>query len=575
MAVKLAKPKVTFNLASVVQGRLEAFRDARAAAQTQSEAEFYKAVNESGMSLSDQLAFRKAQLDKEKGRDVNDHEYIDSLKKEVSNLTKQVRFEKIRNTYYDSQKSVGAGLESLQAHLGILQNLYNSENDPDMKKELQQQILSTQQDLTKANEDALNNEVTFAQKDQSIDLLDKAITDVGNAKAAALGAGNPDKASALDLKMQALKQTKQVVQVQNQITQLSINKAKKASAVGYLQSLNDTVANSDSSTPVVINGTRYDSPQAYWTGQRDQYIATNFFSDLNQEYSNFSKSVAQVNGMVPDGVLKNIQSDFQQFATRPEMAPYLSRLEVVRTDTLANAIDLTAKAIQNKFATDQDAQTAISSLEDLQTKYGISTVPYIQSVMKEYGQQQGQFIQGLTSTVSDLVSQGKTYSDAVATVIGSVKNKEGKLIANQVSNQDLTTKKPEDILKSAPENTAKALTPPAVGNPAAPQAQSNPQTPAQSAGVTTPPAGAAPPGLQMPMDTNANPQLPNNPINTPANQNANPRTYVVAAGDTLSGISKKLLGDPLKYSQIFEANRDILTNPNQIKAGQTLKIPST
>lgn len=577
MAVTLPQTRVSFNLGNAVNARLAAFRDARASAQTKAESEFYKAVNENGMTLSDQLAFRKAQLEKEEGRGVTDPDYITSLKKEISDLSKQARFEKIRSIYQSSQKSVASGITNLQTHLDILQGQYNSENDPQMKQELQQQILATQKDLTKSNEDALTNEVTYAQNDKSVDLLNKTITDVGNAKAQALGSGNTEKASALDLKIQALKQTLQVVNVQNQITKLSINKAKKASAVGYLQSLADTVADSDSSTPVVINGTRYDSAQAYWTGQRDQYIATNFFGDLSQEYTNYSKSVGQVNGSIPDSVLKSIQSDFQQFAQRPEMAPYLSRLEVVRTDTLANAIDLTAKAIQNKYTTDQDAQTAISQLEDLQTKYGISTVPYIQSVMKDYGQNQGSFIQGLTSTVSDLVSQGKSYTDAVNTVLSSVKNKEGKLIANNVSSQDLATKSPGDILKGAPESTAKSLTPPAVGTtPGQQPAQTNPQTPGQAAGVTTAPTTPpAPTGLQMPTDTNANPNLPNNPINTSVNQNANPGSYVVAAGDTLSGISKKLLGDPLKYSQIFEANRDILANPNQIKAGQTLKIPKS
>lgn len=49
--------------------------------------------------------------------------------------------------------------------------------------------------------------------------------------------------------------------------------------------------------------------------------------------------------------------------------------------------------------------------------------------------------------------------------------------------------------------------------------------------------------------------------------------YTVVAGDTLSGISKKFYGDAKQYQKIFEANRDILTNPDQIKPGQSLKIP--
>ena len=52
-----------------------------------------------------------------------------------------------------------------------------------------------------------------------------------------------------------------------------------------------------------------------------------------------------------------------------------------------------------------------------------------------------------------------------------------------------------------------------------------------------------------------------------------PRTYTVAAGDSLSKIAKKLYGDASKWKRIFEANRDILKNPDLIHPGQVLKIP--
>jgi nucleoid-associated protein YgaU len=52
------------------------------------------------------------------------------------------------------------------------------------------------------------------------------------------------------------------------------------------------------------------------------------------------------------------------------------------------------------------------------------------------------------------------------------------------------------------------------------------------------------------------------------------RSYTVQSGDTLSKISKQFYGDANKYMQIFEANRDVLTDPNMIKVGQVLKIPA-
>lgn len=52
-----------------------------------------------------------------------------------------------------------------------------------------------------------------------------------------------------------------------------------------------------------------------------------------------------------------------------------------------------------------------------------------------------------------------------------------------------------------------------------------------------------------------------------------PKLYEVAAGDSLSKIAKKFYGDANKYMKIFEANKDQLKDPDQIKPGQKLKIP--
>ena len=52
------------------------------------------------------------------------------------------------------------------------------------------------------------------------------------------------------------------------------------------------------------------------------------------------------------------------------------------------------------------------------------------------------------------------------------------------------------------------------------------------------------------------------------------RTYTVKPGDTLSKIAKEMYGDPNEYQKIFDANRDQLRDPNQIRPGQQLKMPA-
>ena len=60
----------------------------------------------------------------------------------------------------------------------------------------------------------------------------------------------------------------------------------------------------------------------------------------------------------------------------------------------------------------------------------------------------------------------------------------------------------------------------------------------------------------------------------PNAKQAQQTTYTVKSGDTLSKIAKEHLGDASAYMKIFEANKDQLNDPDKIKPGQVLKIPS-
>lgn len=58
----------------------------------------------------------------------------------------------------------------------------------------------------------------------------------------------------------------------------------------------------------------------------------------------------------------------------------------------------------------------------------------------------------------------------------------------------------------------------------------------------------------------------------PAEDDA-PVFHTVEKGDTLSAIARKYLGDANKYHQIFEANKPMLKDPDEIYPGQVLRIP--
>ena len=49
--------------------------------------------------------------------------------------------------------------------------------------------------------------------------------------------------------------------------------------------------------------------------------------------------------------------------------------------------------------------------------------------------------------------------------------------------------------------------------------------------------------------------------------------HTVASGDTLWAVAEKVYGDGSRYTEIFEANKPMLTNPDLIFPGQVLRCP--
>ena len=49
--------------------------------------------------------------------------------------------------------------------------------------------------------------------------------------------------------------------------------------------------------------------------------------------------------------------------------------------------------------------------------------------------------------------------------------------------------------------------------------------------------------------------------------------YEIKSGDTLGAVAKHFYGKASLYTRIFEANRDIVDDPNTIYPGQKIRIP--
>lgn len=63
--------------------------------------------------------------------------------------------------------------------------------------------------------------------------------------------------------------------------------------------------------------------------------------------------------------------------------------------------------------------------------------------------------------------------------------------------------------------------------------------------------------------------------NAQENEDSTVQEYTIQSGDTLSAIARQFYGDAGKYMIIFEANRDILSDPDTIYPGQVIRIPAS
>jgi nucleoid-associated protein YgaU len=66
-------------------------------------------------------------------------------------------------------------------------------------------------------------------------------------------------------------------------------------------------------------------------------------------------------------------------------------------------------------------------------------------------------------------------------------------------------------------------------------------------------------------------------VTTTAARTGSPSTvsnYSVRSGDSLSAIAKAQLGDSSRWREIYNLNKDVISNPNKIYPGQSLVMPS-
>ena len=584
MAINIEPTKISSDLNIIVIGAISAVKKTRSTEQARKEAEFQRAIAD-GMSYEDQVSFREKQLQEEKESSFSDIEYVSRLEKSVADTKKLSRFTKYRQRYADTLTELSSGKINEQQYLDTLKSSLNGIIDPDLRLEIQNDIVEAEKLMKEYNDTILGNQVKKAKFDGTQKVLNDAMTSVRSARAQALISDNQDDVTAYDETLAALESQLFGVRAQDAISNFQVQSSTRGtSPIEKLTFINSQFTNADPNRAIRIGDVSYRSAQEFWNLERNAFLSGSsqtfgdFFNELQTYVDNQVNSATVRTGFPPQFVLDDVVNTFNSLKSRPEVAPFVNRFDIIQSTVMANAVDKFAKKVIDAADATQQYDFAINQLKNLGEKYGVSTEVYTSSLFDR--------VRGLEN--AGLIPEG--------TAAG---------IAPKINLEVPEIKKPEPPAPITTPAPAKAVTP-TGGAPA---------TPAQG-GVRVVETGdtlgaiAEKAGLTLQQVLEANPQFRANPnlirpgdqvnipsaaqekpvvptqTSTPASQPAPttttptptpalaPETTVqatrkVISGDTLSGIAKDA-GKTL--SQILELNPQYKNNPDLIKPGEDIKL---
>lgn len=160
-------------------------------------------------------------------------------------------------------------------------------------------------------------------------------------------------------------------------------------------------------------------------------------------------------------------------------------------------------------------------------------------------------LQARITKLEDLVAKNTNFTRIIADTSSQIDSQmhTAELLASQI-HDDLDASLTDDSLKQLIQQ----------------------QQPLQPSAYPIPDNFSTNPSQPTPVNPSS-PQPTPTPKPTPAAQVSAVRTYVVQKGDTLSKISQRFYGSTKRSKEIYNANREKISNMNQLKVGTKIVIP--
>lgn len=577
------------DLGGVVENSINAVKTIRKTEQTRKETEFQKAVA-SGLSYEEQIGLREKFLEEEKASNFSDPDYILSLAKQITDTKKLSRYNKYRTKYATTFGELAAGKVNEQNYLDVLKNQLEGVDDPELRLEIQQDIAAAEKGLKTYNDTILANKVKLAVNDGTVKTLASMIAQVTIARTSALLTDNQDEVTAHDQTLAALNSQLASVRVEDATMDFQAKSTTKGTnALEKLEFMNSQVRDADPNVPIRMsdgngNVKTYSSVQQFWNLQRDNYLSSTFFKELEADV----KGNILVNSRM--GITQKVLDDtvkvYKDLKNKPEMAAYLPQLDVQEASIMDTSVNMYADMLFEKTqATKENSfPEAAIEMQKVQTKYNIDLLPQLNRLQAFATQAlKNAEAGGIPITekdkpdidiggkikipkIEDAAIKPETPAEDAGTpqpkqTSGIRVSKSGDTLSNIASESGISLQQLLELNPKFKQNPNALGIGESIKLSSAPAAPTTPTTPGLGlSGVTVP--------ASQPSSATVAPVAPaSSTMPTPPATQVSAKEYAIASGDTLSAIALK---NKTTVAELAKLNN--IADPNKIYAGQKIKL---
>lgn len=398
-----------------VDAQMNLFSRQLAIRNSEEEGRFNEQVLSGNLSLSDQLAWRQAQLK----RISNDPTERKRIRSEIASLKDRVQQKQYQDDYMQKLSDFNSGIGNIDSVVNWLTTQAANTTDENLKQTIQQNLADAKAKQFDLQKQVIENHTQYAIADKTDTVINTQLDNVRSARAQAALSGNDQLVSVYDLQVQSLEKA---------LTENSIAKSTTAFAVstmtnhmnstGLLDAYNGKVADASSTGgPINIGGSQFASENEYWKYQRGQYLtdtsSSGFFTRFTTEQTQ-NLGILNAKGTLTGADIQSTSKAYDSLASRTELQGFDQQIAGAKQDAIQSGTDLIANNILNSFYRTYDVNSAVSQLNQLKT-YGGNVDTVLGKVIDVGSQIKNQQVQQINQTASDIKANNPDtpISDAI------------------------------------------------------------------------------------------------------------------------------------------------------------------